>query len=94
VRLAAGALQLPLEASLALLSYPYPREHWRAAAHAVRVPLLYVVTPQLAEQAQHLKLNRPQSEVAVFERAGHALFLDEPERFNTLLADFVGRLAR
>lgn len=89
-----GALQLPLDASLALLAYPYPREHWRAAAHAVRVPLLYVVTPQFAEQAQNLKRNRPETEVAVFEHAGHALFVDEPERFNALLEDFVGRLPR
>lgn len=93
-QLSAGALQLPLEASLALLAYPYPREHWRAAAHAVRVPLLYVVTPQFAEQAQNLKRNRPQTEIAVFEGAGHALFVDEPERFNTLLENFIGRLPR
>jgi len=86
-----GALRLPLEASLALLGYPYPREHWRTAAHAVRVPLLYVVTPQFAEQAQNLKHNRPPTEIAVFEHAGHALFVDEPERFNRLLEDFVGR---
>lgn len=88
------ALQLPLDASLALLAYPYPREHWRDAAHAVRVPLLYVVTPQFAEQAQNLRRNRPSTEIAVFERAGHALFVDEPERFNRLLEDFVGRLSR
>lgn len=93
-RLNEAALRLPLEASLALLSYPYPREHWRAAAHAVRVPLLYVVTPQFAEQAQNLKRNRPQTEVAVFEHAGHALFVDDPERFNDLLEDFVHRLSR
>ncbi len=93
-QLTAGALRLPLEASLALLAYPYPREHWRAAAHAVRVPLLYVVTPQFAEQAQNLQRNRPQSEIAVFEHAGHALFVDEPERFNALLEDFAGRLPR
>jgi len=89
-----GALQLPLEASLALLAYPYPREHWRDAAHAVRVPLLYVVTPQFAEQAQNLKRNRPQTEIAVFEHAGHALFVDEPARFNDLLENFVRRLPR
>jgi len=89
-----AALRLPLEESLALLSYPYPREHWRAAAHAVRAPLLYVVTPQFAEQAQNLKRNRPQTEVAVFEHAGHALFVDEPARFNALLEDFVRRLPR
>jgi microsomal epoxide hydrolase len=92
-QLTSEALQLPLEASLALLAYPFPREHWRAAAHAVRVPLLYVVTPQFAEQASNLKRNRPQFEIAVFEDAGHALFVDEPERFNALLEDFVRRLS-
>lgn len=87
-----SASRLPLDASLALLAYPYPREHWRDAAHAVKVPLLYVVTPQFAAQAANLKRNRPATETAVFERAGHALFVDEPERFNTLLADFAARL--
>jgi microsomal epoxide hydrolase len=81
-----------LEDSIALLSYPFPREHWREATHAVRVPLLYVVTPQLAAQAANLKRNRPATEIAVFERAGHALFLDEPGRFNALLEGFVSRL--
>ncbi len=93
-QLTSGALQLPLEASLALLAYPYPREHWRVAAHGVRVPLLYVVTPQFAEQAKNLKRNRPQSEIAVFEHAGHALFVDEPARFNVLLEEFVRGLPR
>ena len=87
-----SASQLPLEASLALLAYPYPREHWRDAAHALKAPLLYVVTPQFAEQAKNLKRNRPATEIAVFENAGHALFVDEPARFDALLADFVSRL--
>jgi non-heme chloroperoxidase len=90
--LSESASRLPLDASLALLAYPYPREHWRAAAHRVKVPLLYVVTPQFAEQAKNLKRNRPTTEIAVFEGAGHALFVDEPVRFNALLADFVSRL--
>jgi microsomal epoxide hydrolase len=90
--LTAAAGQLPLDASLALLAYPYPREHWRAAAHAVKVPLLYVVTPQFAEQAKNLKRNRPATGIAVFEQAGHALFVDEPARFDALLSDFIARL--
>jgi microsomal epoxide hydrolase len=72
-----SASRLPLDASLALLAYPYPREHWRTAAHAVKVPLLYVVTPQFAAQATNLKRNRPATEIAVFEGAGHALFVDD-----------------
>lgn len=90
--LVAGALQMRLEDSLALLSYPVPRAHWRAAAHGVTAPLLYVVTPQFAEQAANLARNRPGTETVVFERAGHALFVDEPERFNALLDDFARRL--
>ncbi len=89
--LVSGALQMRLEDSLALLAYPVPREHWRAATHAIRAPLLYVVTPQLAEQAANLQRNRPGTDTVVFERAGHALFVDEAERFNALLEDFVLR---
>ena len=29
--------------------------------------------------------------MTVFEDAGHALFVDEPERFNALLIDFLDR---
>lgn len=86
-----GALRMRLEDSLALLSYPVPREHWRAAAHGVKAPLLYVVTPQFAEQAANLARNRPGTETAVFEHAGHALFVDEPARFNALIEDFARR---
>ncbi|HSD54872.1 MAG TPA: alpha/beta hydrolase [Burkholderiales bacterium] len=86
-----GALRMRLEDSLALLSYPPPREHWRAAAHAVQAPLLYVVTPQFAEQAANLQRNRPATETVVFERAGHALFVDEPDRFTAMLEDFARR---
>jgi microsomal epoxide hydrolase len=90
-RLVEGALRMRLEDSVALLSYPAPRAHWRAAAHGVKAPLLYVVTPQFAGQAANLERNRPGTETVVFERAGHALFVDEPERFNALLEDFARR---
>ena len=88
-KLVAGALRLPLEASIDLLSYPKPREYWRDIAWAFRKPLLYVVTPQFAAQAGNLQRNRPGTQIAVFTQAGHALFVDEPQRFNALLADFV-----
>jgi microsomal epoxide hydrolase len=91
-QLVAGALRLPAQASIDLLSYPPPREHWRDIAWAFRKPLLYVVTPQFAAQASNLQRNRPGTRIELFERAGHALFVDEPERFNTLIEDFVQSL--
>lgn len=84
-----GALRLPVEASIALLSYPVPREHWRRIVRRVRAPLYYVVTSQFAEQATELQKHRAKTGVALFAEAGHALFVDEPERFNALLGDFM-----
>ena len=31
--------------------------------------------------------------MTVFEQAGHALFVDEPERFNSLMTDFLDNRA-
>jgi len=87
-----GAMRMPLDASIALLSYPVPREHWRDIAWAFRKPLLYVVTPQFAEQAENLKRHRPGTQIEHFTQAGHTLFVDEPQRFNALIENFLGTL--
>ena len=87
-----GAQRMTQENAVALLSFPYPREHWKEVAHAFTKPLLYVVTPQFAAQSENLKKNRPATRVEVFRKAGHALFADEPERFNQLLLDFAAKL--
>jgi non-heme chloroperoxidase len=55
-------------------------------------PVLYVCEPQLESQGKLLREALPQSRVEVFANAGHALFVDEPEHFNKLLADFAGSL--
>ncbi len=89
-----GAKRMSLQQSIALLSYPFPRTHWKEIAHAFKKPLLYVVTPQFEEQAQNLRKNRPGTEVEVFKDAGHALFVDEPERFNALVLKFAASISR
>jgi len=89
-----GAKRISVEQSIALLSYPFPRTHWKEIAHAFTKPLLYVVTPQFAEQAANLQKNRPGTEVEIFVESGHTLFVDEPERFNALIRRFAESLAR
>ncbi len=91
-RLIAGAIRMPLESSIALLSYPLPRTHWKQIVHGFKKPLLYVVTPQFVAQAQNLQRHRPGTTVEVFKSAGHALFVDEPERFNELVLRFAENL--
>ena len=88
-----AALRMPLESSIALLSYPLPREHWRTVAQEFDRPLAYIVTPHLREQSQHLLQARPATKVEIFEQAGHALFVDEAQRFNTLVAEWIESLA-
>lgn len=88
-----GAKRMPVESSIALLSYPFPRTHWKEIAHGFKKPLLYAVTPQFEAQAQNLQKNRPGTQVEIFKDAGHTLFVDEPERFNELILRFAQTLS-
>jgi non-heme chloroperoxidase len=87
-RLKQAALKMPLEAAIALLSYPFPREHWRNIVRSFSKPLCYCVTSRYLEQAHNLQRERPATQVEWFEHAGHALFVDEPERFNRIVSAF------
>lgn len=91
--LTAAALRMPLKASLSVFPRGIPRTHWRAIARSFPKPLLYVVSAQFSSQAQNLKQNRPTTQIAIFEKAGHALFADEPARFNDLLTGFIASAA-
>lgn len=88
-----SALKMPLAGAIALLSYPLPREHWRDIARGFDKPLCYCVTSRYLEQAHNLQKERPATRVEWFEKAGHALFVDEPDRFNRVVSEFAGALA-
>jgi non-heme chloroperoxidase len=91
-QLTEATLHTPELASRALLAYPVPRTYWRDTLYSTSKPVLYVVRPGwLAEQAANLAHNRPGTQVAVFDDAGHALFVDDAARFNALLAGFMTR---
>jgi microsomal epoxide hydrolase len=86
------AKRMPLQASLALLSYPFERSHWRRIVRAFDKPLLYIVTPQYEAQGRNLRKNRPATEMEVFHDAGHALFADDPARFNARIRTLAERV--
>jgi len=87
-----GGQRMALNDSIALLSHPFPRTHWRQIARGFSKPLLYVVTLQFEAQAHNLQKNRPGTQIEVFRNAGHALFVDESERFNRLIEKFAKEL--
>jgi microsomal epoxide hydrolase len=88
-RLTQTCLRLPQADAQALLRYPVPREQWRADLLSTDVPVLYVVRPHLQAQAENLLRERPHTSIAVFHKAGHALFVDEAPRFNLLMGHFL-----
>jgi microsomal epoxide hydrolase len=88
-RLIDDSLRVPTDAAVALLSYPYPRERWKKIVYATDRPILYAVSSRFNGQAQNLKKKHPQARIEVFEGAGHALFVDEAERFNHVLEQFI-----
>lgn len=88
-RLTAATLRLPEPDAHALLDYSVPRSYWREAIFSTTKPVLYIVRPHLNGQAHNLLIDRPNTQIAIFPHAGHALFVDEPTRFNILVAQFL-----
>lgn len=92
-RLTDAALRMSPEQEQQLLSYAVPRTFWRDTLYATSRPLLYAIRPRLAGQGRAVAAARPDAQVVMFDHAGHALFVDEAERFNGLLADFLDHRA-
>lgn len=88
-RLTEQALRMAQSDERRLLAYDVPREHWRAALHSTDRPVLYAVRPRWREQGANLVRTHADARMEVFPTAGHALFVDESERFNALLIDFL-----
>lgn len=87
-----SALRTPLDVSIKLISYPRKREFWRDALFAVDKPVFYAVTAPYVEHAGIVRQEAKHAETEVFESAGHALFVDEPDRFNLSLERFLETL--
>jgi len=90
-RLTDVCLRTPEYAASELLAYPVPRTYWKEAVYSTAKPVLYIVTPRLAGQAENLRLHHPTAESVVLTGVGHALFVDDPQRFDALVRDFVHR---
>ena len=90
-RLTEAALRTPEYAANALLAYAVPRSYWKEAIYATAKPVLYLVRPGFAGQAGNLAAHHPAAETIVVPELGHAMFVDDPARFNATVQDFLNR---
>jgi microsomal epoxide hydrolase len=84
-------LRTPERVADELLSYPVPRTYWKKSLYSTSRPVLYVVTPRLAGQADNVRSHHPGAEAVVLRGVGHALFVDDAQGFNALVRDFIHR---
>jgi len=85
-----ASLKTPTNSAAALMVGSVGKLDWTGAlAKLGSAPLLYVCTPRLKPQADMVRQKLPSARVEIFEDAGHALFVDDAERFNKLVEEFV-----
>jgi len=72
-----------------ILGKPWPRETYRDAVYEVRQPVWYAITPRYREQGERLTEYHPRVSVTLYEDATHAIFIDQPVRFNADLRAFL-----
>ncbi len=90
VRVEGAALQTPSNTAVELVTMLIARPDWSAVfPKLARTPVLYVGTTRLEKQVDVLRGAVPNLQSEVFDDAGHALFVDDAERFNAALARFL-----
>lgn len=89
-----GSLRTPTDTAIAL-TLGYRLEDRRPVLAKIDKPTLVVVAESpFVEQYREMQKKIPSSRMEVFAGAGHALFVDQADRFNRLIEDFDKGLKR
>jgi microsomal epoxide hydrolase len=92
-RLVTASLQMPTDSAITASVSSIARADWRPAIRKLDRPVLIVCETALKSGAADLiKSMVPSARVELFDDAGHALFVDDADRFNSVLDDFLRRL--
>jgi non-heme chloroperoxidase len=85
-----AALKTPTNSTVLLLANVIaPQTDWRQVLPKIDRPVLCVVQSGNKGVAETVKQKVPSARVEIFEDAGHALFVDDADRFNRLLDEFL-----
>jgi microsomal epoxide hydrolase len=89
-RVKAASMQMPADSAVAASVSSVSRADFSAAIKKMDKPVMVVCETQLkAMAADPIAALVPTARVELFEDAGHALFVDDAERFNRVLDNFI-----
>jgi non-heme chloroperoxidase len=92
-RVIAASLLMPTDSAVAASLSSISRADWRPAMAKLDRPVLVMCETAIqAMTADPIKKNVPTAQVEPFVDAGHALFVDDAEKFNNVLEEFVKKL--
>jgi len=93
-RVKQASMQMPADSAVAASVSSVSRADFTAAIRKMDKPVMVICETQLkAMAADPIAALIPTARVELFEDAGHALFVDDADRFNTVLEDFIAHLA-
>src|SRR5258708_16532476 len=85
----AASLKTPTNSGVAMLAEFAVKNDLRPALPKLTIPVLAAMTENNRSSAELIKSSVPGSQAEVFEDAGHCLFVDDADRFNTVLDNFI-----
>ncbi len=89
-RVTAESLKTPTNSAMALQVGVLGHPDWSVTfAKLANTPTLFVYEDQLNKQAELLKEKLPSLKTELFAGSGHALFVDEPDKFNQAVEQFL-----
>ncbi len=94
-RITEAALSTPTDSAVVLVYNLAARESWTPVLTKIanaKTPVLGVFTPAQKSTVELLRTNLPGAQLLTFDEAGHALFVDEAEKFNRALDVFLSSL--
>ena len=93
-RLTQASMKCPTNSGVAMVASWETLPNQATVLSAIDVPLMYVAIEEKRAQAEVVRRHAPTARIEFVEKAGHALFVDQPKQFNELLAGFMDESAK
>lgn len=90
----AASLKTPTNSAVAMLAEFAVKNDLRPVLPKLNIPVLGVMTENNRATVDLIRSSVPGAQAEVFEDAGHCLFVDDADRFNTVLDNFLKKTTK